>query len=214
MKITLLSSDPTHPVNSYLLKWVVDNSECHNVTLVHAKQDLPGGDVLFLISCSEIINSQERSAYNKCLVLHASELPLGRGWSPHIWEILAGKKAITLTCLEAEDAVDSGKIWHQLTVPIASHALAAEINDQIFKAEMDLITWILHRFNEIVPVEQDRSVVPTYFSKRNPEDSKLDPNRSIASQFDLLRICDPVRFPAYFELLGYKYKLTIEKIMD
>jgi methionyl-tRNA formyltransferase len=146
--------------------------------------------------------------------LHASELPLGRGWSPHIWEILAGKKAITLTCLEAEDAVDSGKIWHQLTVPIAPHALAAEINDQIFKAEMDLITWILNRFNEIVPVEQDRSVVPTYFPKRNPEDSKLDPTRSIASQFDLLRICDPVRFPAYFELLGYKYKLTIEKIID
>jgi methionyl-tRNA formyltransferase len=214
LKITLLSSDPTHPVNSYLLKWVVENGECHNVTLVHAKRDLPGGDVLFLISCSEIINSQERSAYHKCLVLHASELPLGRGWSPHIWEILAGKKAITLTCLEAEDAVDSGKIWHQLTVPIAPHALAAEINDQIFKAEMDLITWILNRFNEIVPVEQDRSVVPTYFPKRNPEDSKLDPTRSIASQFDLLRICDPVRFPAYFELLGYKYKLTIEKIID
>ena len=34
--------------------------------------------------------------------------------------------------------------------------------------------------------------------------------KSIKEQFDLLRICDPDRYPAYFEMHGRKYKLRLE----
>ena len=30
-------------------------------------------------------------------------------------------------------------------------------------------------------------------------------------QFDLMRTCDPNRYPAFFELYGKKYKIILEK---
>ena len=72
---------------------------------------LAGGEILFLVSCNEIIGKDVRDRYMATLVIHASDLPKGRGWSPHIWQIIEGKKEIMVSLLEAEDAVDSGAIW-------------------------------------------------------------------------------------------------------
>ena len=43
------------------------------------------------------------------------------------------------------------------------------------------------------------------------QDSRLDPHRPIADQFDLLRVADPDRFPAFFDLRGHRYLVRIEK---
>lgn len=212
MKITLLCSDASHPVNAHLLRWIELNRGDHNISLVRTKKELGGGDILFLVSCSEIINSLDRAVYRASLVLHASDLPSGRGWSPHIWQVINGAENITLTLLEAEDAVDSGRIWHQITLPIPKHALWDEINEQLFNAEIDLINFAVKEFDTVIPVEQDQNIEPTYFPRRKPVDSKIDPELSIAAQFDLIRVSDPNRFPAYFDLHGHKYKLILEKI--
>ena len=68
--------------------------------------------------------------------------------------------------------------------------------------------------NNIIPYEQSNLIEPTYYPRRKPSDSMLDPSKSIESQFNLIRICDPGRFPAYFYLNGYKYSLTLEKINE
>lgn len=214
MKITLLCSDPLHPVNEHLLRWIEINRNAHNISLVRAKNDLGGGDILFMISCSEIISSADRAAYRANLVLHASALPRGRGWSPHIWQIIQGAEEITLSLLEAEDAVDSGCIWRQITLPIPKHELWDEINKKLFDAEVELIDFAVKVFDAVIPVEQDKEIEPTYFPRRKPSDSWIDPDRSIASQFDLIRTSDPKRFPAYFDLHGCRYKLIVEKIYD
>lgn len=214
MKITFLCSDPTHPVNAHLSRWIDRNSGTHDISLVRTKNDLPGGHILFLVSCSELVSNKDRAAYRASLVLHASDLPCGRGWSPHIWQIIGGADSITLSLLEAEDAVDSGRIWHQITFPVPKHALWNEINDQLFSAEIALIDLAVKDFYTINPVEQSQNIEPTYFARRKPIDSMINPEHSIATQFDLIRVCDPVRFPAYFELHGHKYKLVLEKIRD
>lgn len=214
MKITLLCSDSAHPVNAHLLRWIDRNRSSHDISLVRTKKDLSGGHILFMISCSEIISSVDRAAYQASLVLHASDLPRGRGWSPHIWQIIGGAEAITLSLLEAEDAVDSGRIWHQITFPVPKHALWDEINEQLFSAEIALIDLAVKDFDTVNPIEQNQDIEPTYFLRRKPVDSKIDPDCSIATQFDLIRVCDPIRFPAYFELYGHKYKLVLEKMND
>ena len=214
MKISLLCSDEFHPVNAYLVRWSDQNKNEHQISIARKKKDLPGGDVLFLISCSEIISSTDRTAYGACLVLHASNLPRGRGWSPHIWQIIDDAQEITLSLIEAEDKVDSGKIWDQMTFPVPKHALWDEINERLFKAEIELIDRAVREFDTVVPRAQDTAIEPTYYPRRTPDGSKLDPERSIASQFDLIRVCDPMRFPAFFELHGHRYKLTLEKMND
>lgn len=214
MQISLLCSDEQHPVNEYLQGWIAAQQGVHHVALARKKSELLGGDILFLISCSEIVGAADRSAYRATLVLHASDLPLGRGWSPHIWQLIDGADEITLSLLEAEDKVDSGRIWKKLKFPVPKHALWNEINGRLFEAEIELIDFAVREFERIYPVAQDVAIEPTYYPRRTPADSRIDPSQSVASQFDRIRVCDPNRFPAFFELRGKKYKLILEKINE
>lgn len=214
MKISFLCSNEQHPVNEYLLTWIEKNKTYHEIELVRKKTELSGGDLLFLISCSEIVNELDRSKYQKSLVLHASDLPLGRGWSPHIWQILLGAEEIYLCLLEAEDKIDSGHIWKKIKIQIPKDALWDEINALLFEAEITLINFAVHEFNTIIPSEQETNITPTYYPRRSPMDSQIDPMDNITNQFNKIRICDPNRFPAFFELHGKKYKIILEKIDD
>lgn len=211
MKISFLCSDENHPVNKYLKKWIDINMSVHQIELVRKKKELSGGDILFLISCAEIVEEKDRSAYLYSLVLHASDLPHGRGWSPHIWEIIAGAEFVTLSLLEAENQVDSGRIWKKVGLKIPKHALWNEINERLFKAEIKLIEFAVNEFKKVRPKAQDVSIEPTYHPRRALKDSKIDPSQSIIDQFNIIRVCDPHRFPAFFELYGKKYKITLEK---
>ena len=212
MNVTVLCSDPAHPVNLYLNAWVDQVSDTHNVNIVHTTAELTSGDFLFLISCSEHIKQENRVHYTHTLVLHASDLPKGRGWSPHIWEIIQGQEVITLSLLEAEDVVDSGRIWLKYKISVKKTAVWSEVNHLLFEAEILLMNQALLNQHEIKPYHQNNDLKPTYYRKRTAEDSKVDPSSSISSNFDLIRMCDPERHPAWFEIHGQKYKLFLEKI--
>lgn len=211
MEIAIFCSSEAHPVNETLCQWVKKNKGDHNVQIVRSKNELQGGDILFLISCSEIIDAQDRARFKKVLLIHASDLPRGRGWSPHIWDIVNGASEITVSLLEAQDKVDSGDIWRKIQIQIPKHMLFNEINEKLFFAESNLMDFAVENFYTIIPKIQDERIEPTYHPCRTPHDSELDPKRSIESQFDLLRVCDPNRFPAFFKLHGHTYKVFLEK---
>ncbi len=213
MKISILCSSKNHPVNFFIEQWMEKYILLgHEVNIFRYKKDLPGGDLLFLISCSEVIDITVRERYKKSLVIHASDLPDGRGWSPHVWQVIEGKDRITVSLLEAKDKVDSGDIWHKEMVSIPKTALYDEINEVIFCAEMSLMDFAVKNFMTVEPKKQASSDNCRYYSKRSPKDSELNPNSSITDQFNLIRTCDPNRFPAFFILDGVKYKLTLEKV--
>lgn len=212
MRITILCSSESHPVNSYLENWIKKQQDEIEVDMIRSPAEASGGDLLFLISCSDIISKLTRNKYRKTLVIHASDLPIGRGWSPHLWQVIEGCENITLSLLEAKDEVDTGDIWAKVSVQVPLHALWDEINQIIFNAEMYLMDVAVDKFSSIQPTPQDDTGNATYYRKRTPLDSKLDEHKSIAEQFNLMRICDPCRFPAYFEMHGHRYKLILEKI--
>ena len=214
MKITILCSSSLHPINIWLNAWVMKNKTLHQINLVRSKSDITRGDILFLISCSEIISKTDRESYKKVLVIHASDLPRGRGWSPHIWQILQGQEELTISLLEAEDQVDTGDIWQQLKINIPKDALYDEINTKLFDAEIKLMDFAISNFDIVKPKPQSLDINPTYYSKRSPEDSEINPALSITEQFNKIRICDPERFPAFFYLHGKKFRLKLEKIND
>lgn len=214
MKITILCSDQTHPVNQYLDYWVAGISQEHKVDVVRRPNCLTHGDVLFLVSCSSMISGNERSRYTHTLVLHASDLPRGRGWSPHVWDIINGAEHITLSLIDAEDRVDTGRIWLQEKIPVAKHMLWDEVNHLLFETEIQLMNRVLNNLATIEPLPQSSEVDPTYYKKRTPNDSQLSVEKTIEQQFDLMRICDPERYPAWFEMHGQRYKITLEKFQD
>lgn len=211
MYISILSTDKNHPVIGSLRIWAAGmTSRGHVVSLVHDRADLQGGDILFLVSCSQMIRDSERQKYRTSLVLHASDLPKGRGWSPHIWSILGGVNRIIVSLLEAGDPIDSGAIWLKTEFSLEGHELLPEINERLFAAELFLMTQAVDEFEAIKPVQQAGDPGP-YMAKRGPLDSRLEPNKTIAEQFDLLRVVDSQRYPAFFDFRGKRYLITISK---
>jgi len=209
MNISILITFIEHPVNAYLDNWAEKNKN-HQINIIHSKEELISGDILFLISCSDIVSKLEREKFKKTLVVHASDLPHGRGWSPHVWEIINGETDITLSLLEAEDKVDTGDIWKKISVFIPKIALFDEINELIFDSELKLMDFAIENYNTIEPKKQP-NIESTCWPKRSSKDSVIDINQTISEQFDLIRVCDPQRFPAYFYKDGVRFNITIEK---
>jgi methionyl-tRNA formyltransferase len=209
MNISILITSIEHPINAYIDKWVEKNKS-HQISVIHSKKELISGDILFLISCSDIVSKLERDKFKKTLVIHASDLPHGKGWSPYVWEIINGATNITVSLLEAEDKVDTGDIWKKVNVVISKTALFSEINELIFNLELKLMDFAIENYNTIKP-EKQSNIDSTYWSKRSPKDSEININKAISEQFDLIRVCDPKRFPAYFYKDGVRFNITIEK---
>ena len=211
LKVTLLCSDIKHPVYKALEQWKAINKQRYDIELLTSVEQINRkGTLLFLVSCSEIVKKSHRDYFIHTLVLHASDLPKDRGWSPHVWAVVNGKSKLTLSLLEAEDKVDTGAIWKKVDITLDGSELYDEINKKLFDAELQLITWACENVDSVVPVLQDESAT-NYLRKRTLEDSEVDISQSLESQFNLLRVCDPERFPAYFYKNGCKYKIKIEK---
>ena len=207
LRIEVLISDKNHPIMSYLKDWT---SMQENISIVHSTKDLIGGYILFLVSCNEIVQAETFQKFKHALVLHASDLPEGRGWSPHIWSVLEGKNTLTLSLLEADSKVDQGPIWLKQIIELEGHELFNEINDKLFRAEIELMAEAIRSANVISPKSQS-NLASNYYPKRTPEDSRLNIDKSLIDQFNLLRVADKDRFPAFFEYLGHRYILKIEK---
>jgi methionyl-tRNA formyltransferase len=215
VKISLLCSDPTHPIQPYLRNWCAQQSAAHAVELVHGASELSGGDLLFLISCAEIIGADVRNRYRASLVIHASDLPDGKGWSPLVWQIADGHSDITVTLLEAANEVDSGPIWHKVRLHFQGHELVDEIHAVLFAAELALMDYAVANCATVVPTAQPEIAAeraPRYYRRRTPEDSRIDPERSLAEQFNLLRVADSARYPAFFDFLGHRYEISLKKV--
>jgi methionyl-tRNA formyltransferase len=211
MNVTILSSDPGHPVVPWLQRWQAEMAaRGHSVSLCFDKRELAGGDLLFLVSCAHIVREAERSRYGAVLVLHASDLPHGRGWSPHIWSIVNGAREIPLCLMAAADPVDTGDIWFKTTFTLEGHELLPEINEKLFAAELSLMTRAVENDGVVTPTPQvgDPGL---YMAKRTLEHSRLDPHRPLADQFDLLRVVDNDRYPAFMDFRGARYVIRIEK---
>jgi methionyl-tRNA formyltransferase len=210
MKISILVTSKEHPVIPYITRWAEENNNKNQVNIIYRAKDLIVGDILFLISCSDIVLKKDREKFEKVLVIHASDLPKGRGWSPHIWEIIRGANEITLSLFEAKDRADSGDIWKKVKICIPEIALYDEINDLVFGAEIGLMDFAVSNFH-CIRVEKQSENSASYFPKRMPDDSEIDINKSLAEQFNLIRVCDINRFPAFFYKNGQKFLIKVEK---
>lgn len=211
MRVDIICSDAAHPVVPFLQRWVHAHCDIHDVCLHFQIDDLLGGDVLFLVSCSEVVTQRTRSLYRETMVLHASDLPKGRGWSPYVWELLAGAEKITVSLLRADDPVDTGAIWAKKTFVVPKSHLFKEISQQLFETELELMSLGLALVSsEASPVPQAKDGA-TYWPKRSPNDSRIDPTKSLAECFDQIRIADPERYPAFFELYGEEYFIELRK---
>lgn len=168
-------------------------------------------DVVCILSYPRIVSADFLNKHEHNLVAHSSALPSGRGWSPLNWQILEGKNDIPVTLFEAEEELDSGVIYLQKYLKLEGHELLSEILDMEGKLINEMIIEFLEDYDRVLKNAREQKGEATFYERRRPKDSRLDPYKTIADQFNLLRAVDNERYPAFFEYKGHKYILKIYK---
>lgn len=212
LRITILSDLDSwfvETVTQLSRRWISDG---HSVRCIFRVSELAIGDVCFILSCSSIIKPEQMALHRHNLVVHAADLPKGRGWSPMTWQILDGKNRICMTLFEAAADVDAGPIYAQQWVELDGSELADEWRaKQVAVTQRLCMDWI-SGFPESAINPKIQFGEASYYPRRRAEDSRLDPDQSLREQFDILRVVDNQRYPAFFEMNEERYQLLIKKI--
>ena len=183
-----------------------------DATLCRTHDDVSQGTVAFYLGCIKITppNVLARNDYN--IVVHASDLPRGKGFSPIKWQIVEGENAIPICLFEAVEALDAGDVYYRTTLELEGHELMHEIHPRLGELTNTLC---LRFLDEPLPPKGTPQGGPeTRYPRRNIENQRIDVDRPLAEQFNTLRTVENDRFPAFFDLHGKRYKLTIEKWDD
>lgn len=208
MKLQILVDNP----NSWIIPYAEQLNDqlrengCNSVVLNDHEQ-VTKGDILVLLSCEQIFTNLDANEHN--LVVHESNLPKGKGWSPLTWQILEGKNKIPVTLFEAAATVDSGVIYDQLDIELTGSELLEEIKHQQGLVTIELVKRFVEKYPNNTGTAQAGD--SSFYKKRTEKDSELDVNKTIAEQFNALRVCDNERYPAFFEHNGHKYYIKIER---
>ncbi len=185
------------------------NGSGDDAALCRGHAEVRDGVAAFYLGCTHMTPPHVLACNRRNLVVHESDLPQGRGFSPLTWQILEGRAEVPVCLLEADREADSGPVIYRETIRFAGHELIGEMRGRLGDTTVGLCRRFLSEPSPPAGVPQ--AGAPTFYSRRKPRDSRIDPRRSIADQFDLLRVVDTERYPAFFEWLGHRYKLTIEK---
>lgn len=169
--------------------------------------DVPPGEITFFLSCTRIVPPEILARSKLNLVVHASKLPEGRGFSPLVWQILEGKDVIPVSLIEAVDGVDEGNVFLVDEVRFEGHELNDAMRHRLGRAVNDLCLRFL-RLPDI-PSSIPQSGEPCWYPRRRPKDSELNADASISSQFNLLRVVDNERYPAFFNHRGRRFIIKV-----
>jgi methionyl-tRNA formyltransferase len=186
---------------------IIANDLGHSASLANAYGEIGDGDVAFFLGCVSIASPSVLRQNRLNLVVHESELPKGRGFAPVAWQILEGHNNIPVVLFEATDGVDSGPIFLREEIQLTGYELNEEIRMLQGDATVRLCENFLKAYPGIEPVQQQGE--SSRYRRRMPIDSKLDPDKSLRGQFNLLRIVDNKNYPAFFELDGHRYIVKI-----
>jgi|SRR3989344_5327369 len=210
MIITLLLDNP----NSWIFPYAQDLEKRlqalgHTVTILHVAEAIPMGDICFLLSCEKIVPKEIRLRNKYNLVVHESALPQGKGWSPLTWQILEDKNDIPITLFEAEDKVDAGYIYVEDNMHFEGHELVDELRVVQGTKTIELAIAFVENIQNLHGRAQTGE--ESFYPKRTAKDSELDVTKSIAEQFNLLRVVDNERYPAFFRYNNNTYIIKIKK---
>ena len=165
--------------------------------------------IVFVLSYTKILEKDFIKKNKKVLIIHPSNLPKDKGFAPVQNQILRNKKLIYICLLEAAEKVDSGPIIYRDTFLILGHELSDQIRSKQALASFKLIGKFLKYFPKIRAYKQKGT--SSFNKRRDPEDSELNINKTIKSQFNLLRICYNDNYPAFFRHKKNTYFIKIFK---
>ncbi len=184
------------------------NAAGDDAVLCRGHDDVAAGAVAFYLGCVTITPPELLTRNRRNLVVHESELPEGRGFSPLTWQVIEGRHRIPVCLFEATVELDAGPVIYRDVIDLEGHELIDEIRALQASKTIDLCLRFLSEASPPAAVPQRGE--PTRYRRRTPDDSRLDPDKTLHAQFDLLRTVDNERYPAFFDLADHRYRVRIE----
>lgn len=209
LKISILTDNPKSWVLPFVEKIKAYLAGKYELNHCFSFDDIVEGDIAFFLGCERIVPGKVLSRNKHNIVIHPSDLPKGRGFSPLAWQILEGKNNIPIVLFEAVEEVDAGVIYYKDVLEFQRHELDDEIKDAQGRKTVELVLRFLENYHDVPGIEQ--SGEPTFYPRRTTKDSELDIDKSIKDQFNLFRVVNNEKYPAFFKLNGHKYVLKIYK---
>ena len=210
MRINILTDNPKSwfiPYAEVLQDKLIDLG--HDVSFITDSNLLTDGDICFLLSCVKILPTDKLSLNTHNIVIHASDLPQGKGFSPLQWQIIEGKDKIILTLFEAVELCDAGDYYFKDSIELQGNELLQELHSLLAEKIIDMAKHYVLHYKDLTPLKQ--SGEDSFYPKRTRKDDELDPNKSIAELFNQFRIANNEDYPLYFNYKGCTYNLKIEK---
>lgn len=207
-KVTFLIDKNNDWFSTYLNVFLVKNKK-YTFKVSRDIKKVSNQDILFILNYTKIL-SKKRLMQNKLnLVIHSSNLPKNRGGAPLHWQILQNKKKIKICLFEAIEKLDAGNIFLTEELSFNDTELYDELRDKQSKKMIKLIKNFLSKYPKIKGTKQFGK--PSFNKKRNSNHSELDINKSFKDQFNLMRVSDNEKYPAFFNFRNNKYILKIYK---
>ena len=152
---------------------------------------------------TEIIDTQE------CVVFHMTDVPYGRGGSPLQNLIQLGHRTTKVSAIRMTDVLDAGPVYCKKDLSL--EGCAEEIYIRAARLSGDMIEEINLENPEPVPQEG----TPTVFSRRKPEESRIEREGSLDDLFDFIRMLDADGYPhAFLEHGGFRYSFSRAALYD
>jgi methionyl-tRNA formyltransferase len=170
-------------------------------------------DIVFILSYHQLVGKEFLSKNTHNIVIHESLLPEGKGWSPLFWQVLDNKKTIPFTMFEASYDIDDGDIYLVDELKLTGFELNDELRKKQAEKIINMCINFVNNYDKFKSLNK-QSGDETFYAKRGLSDSRLDVNKSIKEQFNLLRVVSNKEYPAFFEIDGHKFLLKIERFKD
>jgi methionyl-tRNA formyltransferase len=210
MKIQVLTDDRASwfvPYGEQLTATLA--SRGYDAVYVFDKRDIVPCEILFMLSCGKLVPQQVLVKNQHNIVVHASDLPAGKGFSPLQWQILEGRNMIALTLFEAVVAVDAGPVYLKDAVAYDGTELYDELRAKLGNKIVEMCIRYADEHERLPGVQQRGE--STFYRRRTAADDELDVNKTLAELFDHLRIADSERHPVWFRYRGASYCLRITR---
>ena len=156
------------PNNNWLNNYISRESfleKNYSIDIFEDEKKISGYDLVFVLGYTKILEDKFLSRNKLVMVIHESNLPKGRGFSPIQWQILEGVENIKVCLIEAKNKVDSGDIFETEEINLDG----TELYDEIRFAQAAATIKLINKFLKKYPIFQrePQKGNPTYYRKRN-----------------------------------------------
>ena len=139
----------------------------YRVKLIFSHKSLKkSNDIIFYLGYDKLVSAKYLSLSQINLVVHESDLPKDKGWSPVTWGVLKGKNQFIATLFKPDERVDSGNFFLKKRFIIHKDCLIDEIRKKQFGVTKLLINEFLRKYPKILQKEISRKENLT-FEKKN-----------------------------------------------